>query len=552
MTQQTDAVAAARGRRPRSARWGALAIVPALLVGALALAPASTAATGKAHAATISPSSYVARQLLVRFDAGVDAKTAARLNAGLGARTLKVFPFVPGLELVELRPGASAPAAASSFGALSQVRYAQPNWVSHIDVDSPVRVSKMPNDPRYGTQWDWPKINAPAAWNLTTGSKKVVVGDIDTGMDYKHEDLKKNAWLNTAECNGTAGVDDDGNGYVDDCHGIDTINGDSNPMDDAGHGTHTAGTIGAVGNNGVGVTGLNWRIHVLPCKSHDASGNGSVASIIECYQYMVTEKAAGYDIIATNNSYGDCPEACGFAQATKDGIAAMGDAGILFAAAAANNGQDNDVIPLYPADYFLPNVIPVAATSSSDGFASFSNYGDRTVLVGAPGVGVLSTWPHDAYASLSGTSMATPHVAGLAALIHASDPSLDIYQIRNLIVSSGDDVSSLTTRTVSGKRINAANALACSGSKVFGMLRPLDSESAGKLTIAALNINCDAPAGGVTVKIKPGNVNLTLADQGRKGDLRSGDGIYSVFWNATPGNYTLTFSTGKSYTVKVT
>jgi subtilisin family serine protease len=529
-----------------------VAIVPAvLLVGALALAPASTAATGRAQPATPSPSSYVAHQLLVRYASGVDGAAASRLNAGLGARTLKVFSFVPGLQLVELSPGANVPASAASFSTLSQVRYAQPNWVSHIDADSPAHTDRTPDDPSYPSQWDWPKIDAPAAWDLTTGTKNVVVGDIDTGLDYNHVDLKKNAWLNTAECNGTAGVDDDHNGYVDDCHGIDTINGDSNPMDDNNHGTHTAGTIGAVGNNGIGVTGLNWKVKVLPCKSHDSTGNGSIASIIECYQYMVTERAAGSDIISTNNSYGGCPEACGFDQATMDGIAAMNDAGIIFAVAAANNSSDNDLTPVYPANYFLPNVISVAATTGTDGLAGFSDFGARTVLVGAPGQSVLSTVRNDAYASFSGTSMATPHVAALAALIHASDAGLDIYQIRNLIVSSGDSISSLATKTVSGKRINAGDALSCSSSKVFGMLRPLQHESAGKLTIAALNINCDAPSGGVTVKIKPGAVNLTLVDSGRKGDLQAGDGIYSVHWIASPGTYTLTFSTGKAYSVSV-
>jgi thermitase len=550
MTVQTDVVAAAPSRRQRWARSGGLAIVPALLVGALVLAPASTAATGRAHPATPSASSYVARQLLVRFASGVDRATASRLNAALGARTLKVFPFVPGLQLVELAPGANVANAAASFSALTQVRYAQPNWVSHIDADSPASVDKTPNDPMYPSQWDWPKIGAPAAWNQTTGSKKVVVGDIDTGIDYNHVDLKKNVWKNTAECTGTAGVDDDHNGYVDDCHGIDTINGDSDPKDDNDHGTHTGGTIGAVGDNGTGVTGLNWRVQVLPCKSHDSSGNGSIASIIECYQYMVTEKDAGYDIISTNNSYGGCPEACDFDQATMDGIAALNDAGILFAVAAGNNFSDNDATPVYPANYFLPNVISVAATTSTDARASFSDWGARSVMVGAPGQGVLSTVRGGGYASFSGTSMATPHVAGLAALIHADDPSLDIYQIRNLIVSSGDDVTSLAGKTVSGKRINAGTALSCSGNTVSGLLRPLDDASAGKLTVAALNIDCDAPAGGVTVKIKPGGITLKLLDTGVKGDLQAGDGIYSAFWTATPGNYTLTMG-GKAYSVSV-
>jgi thermitase len=540
--------AAARRRRPRLARSGALALVPALmLVAALTLAPAS-GAISKTRSVDRPRAKYVPGQLLVRFRPQAGAAAIANLEASLGARTIRVFPFVSGLTLIRLSPGASVIAGASSFGASSDVRYAQPNWVSHINVDT--RTDRTPNDPLYNKQWDWPKINAPAAWDLTIGNKRVVVGDIDTGIDYTHPDLKANVWNNVPECSGTPGVDDDHNGYIDDCHGIDTINGDSDPMDDFDHGTHTGGTIGAVGNNGVGVTGINWRVTVLPCKSHDASGNGSIASIIECYQYMVTEKTAGYDIIATNNSYGGCPEACGFDSATKDGIAALGKAGILFAVAAVNNSSNNDTTPVYPANYFLPNVIAVAATTSKDGLAGFSDYGVRSVMVGAPGSAVESTII-GGYASFSGTSMATPHIAGLAALIHAYDPSLNIYQIRNLIIAGGNDIASLAGRTVSGKRIDALGSLTCSNSKVFGMLRPLDSAKAGKTTVAALNVDCAQGAGALTVKVKPGNITLSLADKGKHGDLRAHDGIYSANWNATPGSYTLTFSNGKSYTVNV-
>jgi subtilisin family serine protease len=192
----------------------------------------------------------------------------------------------------------------------------------------------------------------------------------------------------------------------------------------------------------------------------------------------------------------------------------------------------------------------VAATTSSDGLAGFSDYGLRSVMVGAPGAAVEST-VIGGYASFSGTSMATPHVAGLAALIHAYDPSLNIYAIRNLIIAGGDDIAPLAGKTVSGKRIDALGSLDCSNEKVFGLLRPLDSVSAGKTTVAALNINCAKGAGALTVKIKPGNVTLSLADKGKRGDLRAHDGIYSATWNAAPGAYTLTFSNGKSYTVNV-
>jgi thermitase len=550
-----------RGRPRRSTPIGVIAAVAAVvLTTALLASPASgsgaSAPRGRSQAARFVPA-----EILVRFHAGMTPAAVSRLNARIGAETVKRFHFVPGLQLLRLRPGVAVPAAVRAYAAAPGVLYAQPNWVSHI-LDATAAhdakpMAKVPNDPRYGEQWDWPKLDAPDAWALTTGSKSVVVGDIDTGLAYAHEDIAANAWLNTKECDGKKGKDDDGNGYVDDCHGIDTINGDTDPDDDNSHGTHTGGTIGAVGNNKTGVTGLNWKVQILPCKSHSSQGAGSVASIIECYQYMVDEKAAGYDIIATNNSYGGCPEACEYDPATRDGIKAMDKAGILFAVAAGNARSDIDLAPVYPASYFLPNVVPVAATTKTDGLAGFSNYGVRVVLVGAPGEGVLSTVRNNGYAYLSGTSMATPHVAALAGLIHAYDPSLTIYEIRNLIVSGGNDFDSLDGVTLSGKSIDANGSLTCSHSHVFGLLQPLETVARGKLTVAALSVDCadpDGPKQGIKVAIKPGGTQLTLTDDGKGADLQAKDGIFSASWTPkSKGTYTLTFkSEHRSYKVKVT
>jgi subtilisin family serine protease len=291
---------------------------------------------------------------------------------------------------------------------------------------------------------------------------------------------------------------------------------------------------------------------VLPCKSHDSGGNGSIASIIECYQYMVDEKADGYDIIATNNSYGGCPEACDFDQATLDGIAALDKARILFAVSAGNDSRDNDTAPKYPTNYFLPNIISTAATTSSDGLPSFSNYGDRTVMIGAPGTGILSTLPGNLYGRNSGTSMAAPHVAGLAGLLHAFNPNLNIYKIRNLILAGGDPIASLAGKTVSGNRLNANGAMTCTNRPLFGMLRPLDTVAKVTQKVAALNIDCANGAGGLTVTVKPGGVVLTLKDGGANGDLRANDGIYSARWTPpSKGTFTLNFSNGKAYTVVV-
>jgi len=495
-------------------------------------------------------------QLIVRFAAGTPPAAAAALNAKIGASTVKSFStLVPHLQLVRLPAAVSVSAAQGMYAQQVGVRYAQPNWVSHIDEANPASITKTPNDPQYGSQWGWPKIEAPAAWGHSTGSHKVVVTDIDTGMDYNHEDLAANAWHNTAECNGKKGVDDDKNGYVDDCYGIDTINGDTDPMDDNSHGTHTAGTIGAVGDNGVGVTGMNWDVQVMPCKSHNSGGSGSVASIIECYQYVKMEKVKyGYDIIATNNSYGSCPEACDDNPATYDAIKALVKPGVVMAFAAGNASRDNDLRPNYPSNYDLPNIIAVAATDSNDGLAGFSQYGLRSVDVGAPGVSILSTFPNDTYGSISGTSMATPHVAGLVALLHASDTQLHWWAIRNLVIAGGDKVSSLDGKTVSGRRINANGSMTCSGQKVFGMLSPMANTGSMTQVVTALNINCAKAAGAVSVTISPGGTTLALKDDGKGADQVAQDGIYAASWAPACGSgpYTFKFSTGKSYQVNIT
>jgi subtilisin family serine protease len=550
-------VFARHGSRVSAPRRLAVAIVVPLAALGLGLSAAgsSLAAASPHHSAggsRLAGHAFVPGQLLVRFASGVSSTT---VNRAMGASVVHSYSsLVPGLELVRLRPGLTVDAAQRAYAATGAVRYAQPNWVSHIAGVHPQSIAKTPNDPMYPSQWDWPKIDAPAAWNATTGSKSVVVTDIDTGLDYNHQDLAANAWKNTAECDGTPGVDDDHNGYIDDCHGIDTINGDVNPMDDAGHGTHTAGTIGAVGNNGVGVTGLNWKVQVMPCKSHGADGNGSISSIIECYQYVKTEKAAGYDIIATNNSYGSCPEACDFNPATRDAIAALVKPGVIMSYSAGNSNRDNDIRGQYPANYDLPNIISVAATDTSDNRASFSEYGLRSVDVGAPGVSVLSTLPNNAYGNLSGTSMSAPHVAGLAAMLHTFDNNLTWWQIRNLIIAGGDPVASMDGKTVSGRRINVEGSENCTNTKVFGMLSPYANTGAMTQLVTALNIKCGNPAAGpVSVTITPGNDTLTLTDDGNGGDVVAGDGIFSASWKATcgAGALTFTFNNGKSYGVNV-
>jgi subtilisin family serine protease len=532
----------------------------AALLVALPIAGQTSGAS--THRPTVrSDHGFVQREVLVRYRSGTSTSEMAGAAATLRASVLRTFTNVQNLQLLGLPAGTAVTDAVARLGKRSDVLYAQPNFIYHVDGTDVT----TPNDPLYPDQWHLNNtgqlggtpgadIHAPEAWDTSTGSSTVIVGVIDTGVQYTHPDLAANMWLNTAECNGIPGVDDDGNGYIDDCHGIDTINHDSDPMDDFGHGTHVAGIIGAVGNNGVGVTGINWTVRILPCKSHDASGNGTSASIIECYAYIQAIKARGENIIATNNSYGGCPEACGFDQATMDGIAGLESVGVLFVAAAANNGSNNDTILEYPADYFLPNVIAVAATTNTDALAFFSDYGVRTVAVGAPGDTVFSTWLPNTYTYLSGTSMATPQVVGIAALLKAANPSLDWIAIRNLLIAGGDTKSSLLGKTISGRRVNANGSLLCASVPVFGMLQPLESMTGGTpLTIAALNINCAAAAGAVSVTITPGGPTIALKDGGKLGDLAANDGIYSAQWNpCAAGTYTLSFTNGSTATVSVT
>ena len=254
-------------------------------------------------------------------------------------------------------------------------------------------------------------------------------------------------------------IDDDGNGYVDDLHGIDTINHDSNPQDDGGHGTHVAGTIGAVGNNNLGVVGVNWTVSIMAIKSHDAAGNGTSASVIEAFQYAAMMRGRGVNVRVTNSSWGGAPEAPSFDQALKDAIDLAGNAGILNVCAAGNNNRDIDAVPFYPASYDSASILAVAASDQNDLRAGFSNYGATGVDIAAPGVGIWSTL-RGSYGPLSGTSMATPHVSGAAALLCARNPLLNRTQLKSLLMSSSDPLlaSWSSTPIVSG-RLNVLRAL---------------------------------------------------------------------------------------------
>lgn len=301
--------------------------------------------------------------------------------------------------------------------------------------------------PFYGTSGS--DIHASSAWKATTGSPGVTVAVIDTGVDYSHPDLAPVIWANPAET--VNGIDDDKNGYIDDTRGWNFVSKNNNPMDDHGHGTHCAGTIGAVGNNGIGVAGVTWKCRIMPLKFLNSQGNGYTSDAISAILYA---NKMGVPIIS--NSWG------GFqSQSLRDAIEASSAVVIC---AAGNSGANSDTNPVYPAAYPSNTIISVAATDYNDKLASFSNYGTTSVDLAAPGVRIYSTAPGAGYKYMNGTSMATPFVSGVAALIKSQNPSLTNSQIKSRILDYSDTLPSLTGKIANGRRLNAARALGVSES----------------------------------------------------------------------------------------
>ena len=409
---------------------------------------------------------YVPGEVLVKFKRTMTASNRTSILTASGMSVLKEFPGI-GVFRVKIRTNDTVPGATKRLAANPGVLYAEPNYIQHA-------VATLPNDPLFNNLWGLNNtgqtggtpdadIDAPEAWDVSLGSSDMVVCVIDTGVTYTHPDLAANMWTNAVELGGTSGVDDDGNGYVDDIYGINAVTGSGDPMDDNAHGTHCSGTIAAVGNNGVGVAGVNWNARIMGCKFLDSGGSGSTDDAIECIEYAITK---GADVMS--NSWGGG----GFSQALADAIEDANSAGILFVAAAGNDGSDNDAFPFYPASYDNTNIIAVAATDHNDGMASFSNYGRTSVDVGAPGVDIFSTFltgahlssgcnddDSDGYGYCSGTSMACPHVAGLSALTMSAFPSETPLEIKRRIMRTVDPLASLAGDTVSDGRINAHRAL---------------------------------------------------------------------------------------------
>jgi len=464
---------------------------------------------------------YKQGELLVRFKSGVLGASFLRTNQAVGAKTIKRYSAVPNLEHVKLPEGVSVRDAITKYMSDPNVEYAEPNFIR--------RAANVPNDRLFDPQ-QWAlqnkgtfadgvvgaDIKAPGAWDITVGSDGIIIAVLDTGIDLNHPDLAGNIWHNPGETSCVDLVDNESNGFIDDCTGWDfttcaefAVDGscvipkeqNNNPADDNGHGSHVSGIIGAVGNtDGTGIAGVMWTVKLLPLKVLNSFGEGSVSDVIDAIEYVVTNVNKGVNIKAINASFGST----GFSSAEKDAIDNLrtavndaGSAGVLFVASAGNapsindTGTNDDITPVFPASYSNPtfgglsNIISVAATDQQDRLASFSNYGMNSVQVAAPGVYILSSVPHGFAFSLctgsefvgydfcSGTSMAAPLVTGLVGLLYSfydgtHDTRFSPAQVRGTILRYVDTVfndpdspnlQSLNGKIQSGGRINAFKAV---------------------------------------------------------------------------------------------
>ncbi len=382
-------------------------------------------------------------RLIVAFDRGVSDAREAKIIDAAGVTPLQDLPLINAV-VVDVGASSERVAALRELKLIDQVQYVEPDYK--------VTALATPTDPMFSQLWGMSKIGAPTAWDKYAGGS-VTVAVTDTGIDPSHPDLDGNLWVNPREVAGN-NIDDDKNGVVDDVNGVNFYDGDSsgNPSDDEGHGTHVAGTIAAESGNGIGVVGVNPQAKILSAKFLGRNG-GYTSDAIRAIDYA---RSMGAKVMNASWGGGD------YSKALEEAIARSG---MLFVAAAGNSGSDNDDDPAYPASYELDNVVSVAASDQSDSLARFSNYGSCSVDLAAPGTDIVSTVPGDDYASYDGTSMASPHVAGVAALLAARDSKLTPLEIKARLMDSVDKPSALAGTSVTGGRLNARKALDSTASK---------------------------------------------------------------------------------------
>jgi subtilisin family serine protease len=415
---------------------------------------------------TPSPSMGAAApdRLIVKYKSGVADTLRRQILEKVNATLMSRLGSIQA-DLVHVPEGRSLQDMMAQLKANPNVEYAEPDYKLQAD-------GNFTNDPSVGNLWGLDNtgqnggkadadIDLPEAWNIYKPAYGLIVGIIDTGIDYNHPDLAPVMWINSVEdinkdgrftSADNNGKDDDGNGFIDDVVGWDWVNNDNNPMDDKGHGTHVAGTIAARANNSIGVAGVAGKSNcrVMALKFLDANGSGYTSNAIKALDYAGRKKA-----LITNNSWGGGS----YSQSLYNAIYKYRQASGLFVASAGNNGRNADSSPSYPAAYNLDNIISVASTTNTDGLSSFSNYGLKSVDLGAPGSSIYSTLPGSRYGYMSGTSMAAPHVSGTAALLWSQIPSVGLLKIKSVLLGSARKISALNGKTVSGGVVNAQSAL---------------------------------------------------------------------------------------------
>ncbi len=466
---------------------------------------------------------YVPGELIVKF---LDSASKATVAAA-GGQMVKSFAGGEGrVQHVKLNKGETVEAALERYRHNPAVEYAEPNYIYQL--------AAIPNDTGFTSLWGLHNtgqnggtadvdIDAPEAWDITTGSSNVIIAVIDSGIAYDHPDLAANMWRNPVETPNN-GRDDDRNGFVDDVFGYDFRSGDNDPMDPDGHGTHVAGTIGAVGNNNSGVTGVMQKVKLMALKASDENGNLPEDAILSAIDYAISKGAR-----VINASY-TRPGKC--SKFEYDALSRANAAGVMVLAAAGNDNlnSDDDDKRVFPAGYSvrtdcgaaLPNVIAVAAINQIGAKASFSNFGASSVQIAAPGVDINSTNPGtpnapNGYQFLSGTSMATPHVTGVVGLLLSINPNLTVSQIRNAILNTGEASPLLNGVVSSGRRLNAFNALN-SIAPTFTVMVAKNGTGTGTVASTPAGINC----GGDCNERFPGGATVILTATAGAGSVFTG------------------------------
>jgi subtilisin family serine protease len=449
---------------------------------------------------TEQPADYDTSTVLVQFKAGVTPQGRNQLLSKFDGVILQKFSLVPGL--TEVRVGTTVGDALKVLQASNDVIAAEPNYR--------FQVADVPNDPNFSKQWSLDAIDATQAWSLHKGTHNLRIAVLDTGIDTTHPEFADNIWTNPREVAGD-GIDNDANGYIDDTNGWDFTytspgtlrgNGDNNPADGHGHGTHVSGIIAAQGNNAIGVTGICWDAAIVPLKVAGDDGSGFTSWMIAALEYCVRN-----GISIANASIGGASYS-GFCKAAIDAAGVQGN--VLLVAAAGNNGTDNDATPFYPASYDSPNIVSVASTTSTGALSSFSNRGSLTVDIAAPGSSITSTYPQakaaSGYTTLSGTSMATPMVTAVAALLHENRPEWSFAEIKSALLASVTPVSGLSGKVASGGLLNAYQAMVLSNAvELVGVRLSKDILRGGDSVTAEITLDRISAAAGVVVELSSSN-----------------------------------------------